>query len=148
MPSSHALHLDESPSEAPASAAELEAGKLVARAALSICAALEQYQTDCSTLATNEQGAALIAQLYMLRQSAPDVDIARAGKRELWRVLEQDAGVVAALRQRCDLDRVLAEIVSWPLTVLRQVTMDEQARIMESAPGACEVRARSRSDAW
>jgi hypothetical protein len=123
-----ALRLDESPSEAPPPVAELEAGKLVARAAIQICLALGLYQEGKSTLATNEQGAELIARLYMLRQSAPDIDLAGAGKREMRRILAQNAGAAEALCQQYDLERVLDMLVSWPIGVLDQITADEQAR--------------------
>jgi hypothetical protein len=148
MPTTAALRLDEIPSESLAPAAELEAGKLVAGAAILVCAALEQYQSGRSTLETNRQGAELIVRLHALQSAAPDVDFATAGARELRRLLEQDVNVVEALCRQCNLDQVLAMIVGWPLTVLQQVTADEQARIMESAPGVHEVCARSRPGAW
>jgi hypothetical protein len=133
MHTTSALHLDESRSTAPAPATAIEAGELVARAAILICAALEQYQAGKSTLATNSQGAELIAKLYTLKQSTPDIDLARAGIRELRRILAHSIGAEAVCR-RHDLDHVLGEIVAWPLEVLNQVTADEQARFHGRPP--------------
>jgi hypothetical protein len=122
------IEVAEAPVDKP-SELEITIGKTVAQAALSVCMALEQYQEGRSTLATNSRGAELISHLYKLRQSAPNIDFAHAGRCELRRVLGQNIGVAEAFCRQCSLDEVLNTIVSWPLGVLAQVTADEQARL-------------------
>jgi hypothetical protein len=119
----------EAPADKPVSELELEIGRMVAQAAILVCAAVEEYREGRSTLAINTQAATLTAKLYELRQAAPDIDLARAGKRELRRILGPNIGVAEACCRQRSLDEVLETIVSWPLGVLAQVTADEQDRL-------------------
>ncbi len=123
----------EASTDKPATEIEIAIGKTVAQAAILVCAALERHQEGKSTPAINMQGAELIAKLYTLQQSAPDIDFTaiatREGRHALRRALAQNIGAAEALCQRCSLDEVLDMIISWPLGALAQVTADEQTWI-------------------
>jgi hypothetical protein len=124
---SHAKSTAPQPPAAPAvTELELEIGALVAQATVQVCLAMEAYKQGRSTLEINGQGAELIAKLYELRQSAPDVDLVAAGKRALRIILAQN--VPAAVLGQYNLDRELNELLSWPLGVLARVTASERAR--------------------
>ena len=94
-----------------------------------VCQALEAYQAGRSTLAITGQGSELIAKLYELRQSAPDLDFEAVARREGKRVLRQtlarnpDAAVFSADQ----IEASLTEIVSWPLGALAHITQIERA---------------------
>jgi hypothetical protein len=90
---------------------------------------VERCREGRSTVAINWQAAELTTRPYGLQQSAPHIDFAAAGKDALRRVLARNVGVAEELSRSCNLDRALDEIVSWPLSVLAQVTADEQDRL-------------------
>jgi hypothetical protein len=112
---------------------ERRIGEVTAEAAIMVFAGMEEVQAGGLTPATRSRAGELLVQLYQLQESAlGKIDFNATARREGKRILWERYG--AALRTQLNysettLDRALDDLIDRPLTVLRQVTAVERARM-------------------
>jgi len=104
---------------------ERQVGEAVANAAVLIC---QVWFVDRElTPESRETVGNLFVRLFELQTANPGIDFAQAGKKVL-RERYGDSLLLAAKRDDATLDRAFDEILDWPLSILRKVTLVERLR--------------------
>jgi hypothetical protein len=113
---------------------EQRIGNTVADAAIMVCAGVGDWESDGRLApATRAQAGALFVELFQLQESTlGELDFAAVARAEGKRAIMRRHGAVLAQHYGATLsgaalDRVLDEIIDWPLGILRKVTAAERA---------------------